>query len=113
MRFRMLILTKLEEKKLAGYEPFEKVQEQVRDKIVFDRWNEAVNRVNATLLQQAELSRTDEFIDFCLEKIYQMRNEPVTLKRDIYRRTETQRPRDTRPSMYNDMMPGGIRRRQR
>ncbi len=106
-----VFIMKLEDKKIAGYEPFEKVQRQVRNKIILDRQNEAVDRVNATLLQQVELSKTDEFIDFCLEKIYQKRDEPVTVKRDIYRRTETQRPRDTRPSIYRDMMPGGIRRR--
>ncbi len=106
-----VFIMKLEDKKIAGYEPFEKVQRQVRNKIILDRQNEAVDRVNDTLLQQVELSKTDEFIDFCLEKIYQMRNEPVTVKREIYRRTETQRPRDTRPSIYRDMMPGGIRRR--
>lgn len=108
-----VFIMKLEEKKLSGYEPFKEVQEQVRDKIVLDRWNEAVDRVNATLLQQAELSRTDEFIDFCLEKIYQMRDQPVTVKRDIYRRTEVQRPRDTGSSIYRDMIPGSIRRKQR
>jgi len=108
-----VFIMKLEEKKIAGYEPFDKVQRQVRNKIILDRQNEAVDRVNATLLQQAELSKTDEFIDFCLEKIYQKRDEPVTVKRDIYRRTETQRPRDTRSSMYRDMIPGSIRRRQR
>jgi len=108
-----VFIMKLEEKKLAGYEPFEKVQEQVRDKIVLDRQNEAIDRVNAALLQQAELSRTDEFIDFCLEKIYQMRDQPVKVKRDIYRRTEVQRRRDTRPSIPGrDIgMPGSIRRR--
>jgi len=106
-----VFIMKLEEKQLAGYEPFEKVQIQVRNKIILDRQNEAVDRVNATLLQQVELSKTDEFIGFCLEKIYQMRDEPVTVKRDIYKRTGTQRPRDTRPSIYRDMMPGGIRRR--
>jgi len=106
-----VFIMKLEEKKIAGYEPFKKVQRQVRNKIILDRQNEAVDRVNATLLQQVELSKTDEFIDSCLEKIYQKRDEPVTVKRDIYRRTETQRPRDTRPSIYRDMMPGGIRRR--
>ena len=107
-----VFIMKLEEKKMSGYEPFEKVQEQVRDKIVLDRWNEAVNRVNATLLQQAELSRTDEFIDFCLEKIYQMRNQPVTVKRDIYRSTEVQRRRDTRTSIPGGAgMPSCLRRR--
>jgi len=106
-----VFIMKLEEKQTAGYEPFQKVQEQVRKKINLDRRNEIVDRVNDKLLQQAELSKTDEFIDFCLEKIYQMRDQPVTVKRDIYRSTETQRPRDTRPSMYRDMMPGGVRRR--
>ena len=106
-----VFIMRLEDKKIAGYEPFEKVQRQVQNKIILDRQNEAIDRVNASLLQQVELSKTDEFVDFCLERIYQMRNEPITVKRDIYKRTETQRPRDTRPSMYNDMMPGGIRRR--
>jgi len=108
-----VFIMKLEEKQSADYEPFEKVQEQVRDKIVLDRRNEVVDRVNAELMQQVELSKTDEFIDFCLEKIYQMRNQPVTVKRDIYRSTETRRPRDTRTSIpRGDMgMPSSIRRR--
>ena len=107
-----IFIMKLEEKQLAGYEPFVKVQMQVRDKIILDRWNEAVDRVNATLLQQAELSKTDEFIDFCLEKIYKMRDQPVTVKRDIYRSTEPQRRRDTRTSMPGGVgMPSSLRRR--
>jgi len=85
----------------------------VRDKIILDRRKEVADRVNAKLLQQAELSKTDDFVDFCLEKIYQMRNQPVTVKREIYRRTEVQRRRDTRTSIpRGDMgMPGSIRRR--
>jgi len=107
-----VFIMKLEEKKIAGYEPFQKVQEQVQDKIVLDRWNEAVDRLNAKILQQAELGKTDKFIDFCLEKIYQMRDQPVTVKRDIYRRTETQRPRDTRASIPGGTgLPGSIIRR--
>ena len=106
-----VFILKLEEKQSAGYEPFEKVQEQVRNKIILDRRKEIAGRVNATLLQQAELSETDEFVDFCLEKIYQMRDQPVTVRRDIYRRTEVQRPQDTRSPIYRDIMPGGIRRR--
>ena len=107
-----VFIMKLEEKKLSGYEPFKKVQRQVRGKIILDRQNEAVDRLNAKILQQAELGKTDKFIDFCLEKIYQMRDQPVTVKRDIYRRTETQRPRDTRTSMPGGVgMPGSLRRR--
>jgi len=108
-----VFIMKLEEKQSAGYEPFNNVQEQVRDKIVLDRWNKVADKVNAKLLQQAELSRTDEFIDFCLEKIYQMRNLPVTIKREIYRSTDTPRRRDTGTSIPGgDMgMPRSIRRR--
>ena len=107
-----VFIMKLEEKILAGYEAFQKVQEQVREKINLDRWNEAVDRLNAKILQQAELGRTDEFIDFCLDKIYQMRDQPVTVKRDIYRRTEIQRRRDTRTSTPGGVgMPSSLRRR--
>ena len=107
-----VFIMKLEEKQSVDYEPFEKVQEQVRKKIVLDRRSEVVDRVNAGLMQQVELSKTDEFIDFCLEKIYQVRNQPVTVKRDVYRSTETQR-RDTRTSIPGGVgMPSSIRRRR-
>jgi len=108
-----VFIMKLEEKQSAGYEPFEKVQEQVRKKINFDRRSEVVDRVNAGLMQQVELSKTDEFVDFCLEKIYQVRNQPVTVKRDVYRRTEVQKRRDTRTSIPGGVgMPSSIRRRR-
>jgi parvulin-like peptidyl-prolyl isomerase len=108
-----VFIMNLEEKQSAGYEPFQKVQRQVRYKINFDRRKEVADRVNAKLLQQAKLGKTDDFVDFCLEKIYQMRNQPVTVKREIYRRTDVQRRRDTRTSTpRGDMgMPGSIRRR--
>ncbi len=70
-----IFIMKLEEKQSAGFEPFEKVQKQVEDKIFSDQRNEVVNRLNARLMEQAELGKTDEFIDFCLEKIYQMSRE--------------------------------------
>jgi len=108
-----VFIMNLEEKQSAGYEPFQEVQRQVRYKINFDRRKEVADRVNAKLLQQAKLGKTDDFVDFCLEKIYQMRNQPVTVKREIYRRTDVQRRRDTRTSTpRGDMgMPGSIRRR--
>ncbi|UCC96841.1 MAG: peptidyl-prolyl cis-trans isomerase [Phycisphaerales bacterium] len=67
-----VFIMKLQEKQSAGYEPFEQVQEQVREQLVFERQKEVFDRLNAKIVQQAELGRTDKFIDFCLEKIYQM-----------------------------------------
>ena len=108
-----IFIMKLEAKQSGGYEPFEDVQEQVRDKIVFDRQSEVLNQVNAELLQQAELSKTDEFVDFCLDKIYQMRDQSITVKRNIYKGAETQRRKDSNSSIPGAGMgmPGNLRRR--
>jgi peptidyl-prolyl cis-trans isomerase SurA len=67
-----IFIMKLEEKQSAGYEPFEKVQRQVEDKVLSEQRNEVINRLEARLREQAGLGKTDEFVDFCLEKIYQM-----------------------------------------
>jgi len=67
-----IFIMKLEEKQIAGYEPFEKVQKQVENKILSEQRSEVVNRLEARLREQAGLGKTDEFVDFCLEKIYQM-----------------------------------------
>ena len=107
------MVMKLEEKQLGGYEPFDEVQEQVRNKILIERQNEVIDKVNAEFLQQAELSNTDEFVDFCLDKIYQMRDQPVTVKRNIYKGIQTQERKDTSTSVPGPGMgmPAGIRRR--
>jgi len=70
-----IFIMKLEEKQSAGYEPFEEVQTQVENKIFSDRRNEVVDRLEGRLREQAGLGKTDEFVDFCLEKIYQMSRE--------------------------------------
>ncbi len=108
-----IFIMKLEAKQSAGYVLFEDVQEQVRDKIIFDRQSEVLSQVNAELLQQAELSNTDEFVDFCLDKIYQMRDQSVTVTRNIYKAAETPRREDTNTSLPGAGMgmPGYLRRR--
>ncbi|MHC4727079.1 MAG: peptidylprolyl isomerase [Planctomycetota bacterium] len=108
-----VFVMKLEKKQSSGYEPFAKVQEQVRNKIFIDRRNEVIDEVNAEFLHQAQLSKTDEFVDFCLEKIYQMRNQVVTVKRNIYKGTQTQRRKDGSTSLPggNMGMPRSIRNR--
>jgi len=67
-----IFIMKLEDKQTEGYEPFENVQRLVRNKIMVDRQNEVFRKLNARLLEQAELGGTDEFIDFCLGKVYKM-----------------------------------------
>ena len=69
-----IFIMKLEEKQIAGYEPFEDVQDLVHEKILLDRQNEVSEKLNAEIRWQAKLSRTDKFIDFCLEKIYRISN---------------------------------------
>ncbi|UCD57539.1 MAG: peptidylprolyl isomerase, partial [Candidatus Hydrogenedentota bacterium] len=66
-----LFIIKLEAKQSSGYELFENVQEQVRRKIILDRRNEVFDKLDAKLKAEAKVERTDEFVDFCLEKIYQ------------------------------------------
>jgi parvulin-like peptidyl-prolyl isomerase len=70
-----IFIMKLEEKQSAGYELFEQVQGQVEEQLIFERQKEVFDRLNAKIIRQAELGRTDKFIDFCLEKIYQMSNQ--------------------------------------
>jgi parvulin-like peptidyl-prolyl isomerase len=108
-----IFVMRLEKKQPAGYEPFEKVQQQVRNKILNDRQNEVYEKINAELLQQAELSNADEFVDFCLDKIYQMRDRPVTVKRSIYKTPDRQERKDTGSSLpgAGTGMPGVLRRR--
>lgn len=67
-----VFIMELEEKQLGGYEPFEKVQQNVEEKIMFDRRRKVFNSLHAKLMQQAKFGETGEFIDFCLEEIYQM-----------------------------------------
>ncbi len=70
-----IFIMKLEKKQPAGYEPFQNVQTQIEGKIFNDRRNEVINKLNAKLLEQTELGQTNEFVDFCLERIYQMSNQ--------------------------------------
>jgi len=67
-----IFIMKLEDKCTRSYEPFEKVQEKLEQKIISDRRKEAFDKLNAEITQQVAPAEKDEFIVFCLEKIYQM-----------------------------------------
>ncbi len=70
-----IFIMKLQEKYPKGYEPLEKVQRQVEAKIISDRRKEAQDKILNKLRQQAENEISDEFIEFCLQKIYRISNE--------------------------------------
>ncbi len=70
-----IFIMELEEKQLEGYEPFEKVQRRVEQKVIFDRRSKVISGLRARLMQQAKFGETGEFVDFCLEEIYQMSKE--------------------------------------
>ena len=73
-----IFIMKLEDKQTAGYEPFEQVQEYVRKAVLLERQNEVLNKLNSIVQGQADLGQTDEFIDFCLEKIHRTSNQQKT-----------------------------------
>ncbi len=66
-----IFIMKLQEKHPKGYEPLEKVQRQVEAKIIFDRRKLAQEKILTRLRQQSENEINDEFIEFCLQKIYE------------------------------------------
>jgi len=65
-----IFIMKLEDKLASGFQPFEKVQEELKQKIIFDRRREALDKLDAELMQQVAVGEKNEFIDSCLEKIY-------------------------------------------
>ena len=70
-----IFIMKLEEKHSKGYEPFEKVQKEVEAKIISDRRKQAQDKIRAKLIRQAEHELSNEFTEFCLQKIYLMSKE--------------------------------------
>jgi hypothetical protein len=73
-----IFIMKLEEKQAGGYEPLEKVQREIHNRILVDRRNDAIRRLNAKLFRQAAIGDTDEFVDFCVEKIYDLSRQENT-----------------------------------
>jgi peptidyl-prolyl cis-trans isomerase SurA len=69
-----IFIMKLEEKQIAGYKRFEDVQDLVKEKVLLDRHNEVIDKLNTEIRREAKLSSTDKFVDFCLEKIYHLSN---------------------------------------
>jgi len=73
-----VFIMKLQNKQVAGYEPFDdpEVQRMVERKVLLDRQDSAQGRLRTRLREEARLGRADEFVDFCLEKIYTLSRRP-------------------------------------
>ena len=73
-----VFIMKLQAKQVAGYEPFDDpdVQRLVERKVLLDRQNSAQGRLKTRLREEARLGRANEFVDFCLKKIYTLSRRP-------------------------------------
>ncbi len=70
-----IFIMKLEEKQATNVEPFEKVQKQIEEEIIYEREMRTREEILAKLVEKASIGNKDAFVDFCLRKIYQMSNE--------------------------------------
>lgn len=72
-----VFIMKLEEKQEAGYRPLSEVQEEVRRALLEGRRDEAVRELEQEIARQAAVVDTSAFVDYCLESIYYLANEPT------------------------------------
>jgi len=70
-----IFIMKLEEKQSKQFEPFEKVQKQIEEEIIYEREIRTREEILAKLVEKASIGNKDAFVNFCLRKIYQMSNE--------------------------------------
>ena len=72
-----VFIMKLEAKQATGYDSFENVQDEVAIQVKRARQDEVFAQLDAKFKEEAQVGGTDQFVDFCLEKIYQMgRRQP-------------------------------------
>ncbi len=70
-----ILIMKLEDKQGESVVPFEKVQKELEAQISLERRKQAVDKFGAELVEQAIVGEKDAFINFCLERIYQISNQ--------------------------------------
>jgi len=69
-----IFIMKLEEKQSKSFEPFAAVQEKIEAAIMIERQKKAFDKFLNELVRQAEIGNKQIFIDYCLNKVYQMSN---------------------------------------
>ncbi|MFC1781218.1 peptidylprolyl isomerase, partial [Planctomycetota bacterium] len=65
-------IMKLENKQMAGYIPFEQVQDQVRQEVLLSRRSNVLEQLNSRIRAQADIAETNRFVEFCLEEVHRL-----------------------------------------
>jgi parvulin-like peptidyl-prolyl isomerase len=69
-----IFIMKLVEKQPKLTEPFEKVQKEVEAQLSFERRKRKFDEFGEKLVRQAVMTEKDEFVNYCLDRIYQLSN---------------------------------------
>jgi len=69
-----IFIVKLEQKQIGKITPFQEVQQQIENMLIFQRRKKLVDELFNKLLSQTDMSNAEEFIDFCLGRMYQQYN---------------------------------------
>jgi methyl coenzyme M reductase alpha subunit len=54
------------------------VQDEIKKRILIDRRKKFFDEINEKIKQRAGIENSDEFVDFCLQKIYEKNNKQVS-----------------------------------
>lgn len=65
-----IFIVKLENKIAPASKPFEKVQNEVEARMLFERRKKTVDDMMDKIISQVDLSYADKFIEYCMEKAY-------------------------------------------
>ena len=70
-----IFIMKLLDKQNESTEPFEKVQGEIKKRILIERQRKTYDEINEKIAQQASIANKDDFVDYCLAKIYGKNNK--------------------------------------
>jgi hypothetical protein len=70
-----IFIMKLLDKQNESTEPFEKVQGEIRKRILIERRRKTYDEINEKIAQQASIANKEDFVDYCLAKIYEINNK--------------------------------------
>ena len=65
-------IMKVEDKQDQRYQPLAEVQDQVREEIQRERYGMALKELETEVFQQVRAVDTTQFVDYCLERLYQL-----------------------------------------